>query len=616
MLGARSAGFGLTTARRARRGREHDLPLQQRAGLVGYLLGSADGLVSHNLITRIKINGEGSHTYSITSEHNIFETGQPEYTKSGTDEAKALPESLYKCNPHCGEGKTAAHDDYELASNPNSIGINWNPGEQTYGPNPGGGSAPTNSGLPVVSGSTVEGEALSTTNGTWEHSPESFTYQWERCNSVGASCVEIGGATATTYTLTGTDVTHTLKVKVTATNTHGSASASSTATSEVTAGGGGTQVCTHTFGPSEQASINGSIEAGKTTCLTAGTYTALTLSSSPASLAKVEAKETSAGHHAVVTIPGVKMSGKNLAINQIFTTGGIEVTAGTGFVAENDDITNSPGGYGATMQCVEANPCTFIVKHNKLHGMRNTSGDGDVVRFDGWSEGKVEENDFYNNEDLAAETGHMDCFQSFNGGGKEVAIKAFSFVKNYIHDNNCEGPPFLQEEPGVGKNIVINDNLYIRGTSTTTKEPCTGCNTNPGTSLPWLNDPYTPITMEHNFENETSGGSIQNCAEDEITAKLNVMATIKHGDSCTPKKQVSEENLWGPGTERWTEGTGDKPVTFKTNELEVTASKAKIKFACSPTCGTGTAANDNYELVGSSAGIDWNPAEQVYGPTN
>ena len=92
--------------------------------------------LSHNVLKNMKINGEYAASYTISAtEHNIFESGQPEYSKGGTDEAKALPESLYKCNPHCGEGKTAAHDDYELASNPNGVGINWNPGEQDYGPN-------------------------------------------------------------------------------------------------------------------------------------------------------------------------------------------------------------------------------------------------------------------------------------------------------------------------------------------------------------------------------------------------------------------------------------------------------------------------------------------------
>lgn len=38
------------------------------------------------------------------------------------------------------------------------------------------------------------------------------TYQWRRCDSAGASCVDIGGATASTYTLTVTDVGHTIRV--------------------------------------------------------------------------------------------------------------------------------------------------------------------------------------------------------------------------------------------------------------------------------------------------------------------------------------------------------------------------------------------------------------------
>lgn len=39
----------------------------------------------------------------------------------------------FKCDPTCGDG-TAAGDDYELATNPNNIGIDWAPSSQSYGP--------------------------------------------------------------------------------------------------------------------------------------------------------------------------------------------------------------------------------------------------------------------------------------------------------------------------------------------------------------------------------------------------------------------------------------------------------------------------------------------------
>lgn len=78
----------------------------------------------------------------------------------------------------------------------------------------------TNLTAPTVSGTTQSGSVLTTTDGTWTSTdPLSFTYQWERCDAVGASCVDIGGATHTTYLLTGSDVGHTIRSRVLATET-------------------------------------------------------------------------------------------------------------------------------------------------------------------------------------------------------------------------------------------------------------------------------------------------------------------------------------------------------------------------------------------------------------
>jgi hypothetical protein len=42
----------------------------------------------------------------------------------------------------------------------------------------------------------------------------SFTYQWERCDTNGDNCVDIGGATASTYTLVADDIGTTIRVRV------------------------------------------------------------------------------------------------------------------------------------------------------------------------------------------------------------------------------------------------------------------------------------------------------------------------------------------------------------------------------------------------------------------
>ena len=94
--------------------------------------------------------------------------------------------------------------------------------------------APVNTALPVVTGSAVEGQTLSTSNGSWTGTqPIGFGYQWQRCDSGGGSCVPIGVAAASSYTLTSAEVGFTIRATVTATNTAGSTAANSAATGTV-----------------------------------------------------------------------------------------------------------------------------------------------------------------------------------------------------------------------------------------------------------------------------------------------------------------------------------------------------------------------------------------------
>ncbi len=93
--------------------------------------------------------------------------------------------------------------------------------------------APSNTALPKVSGSAVEAQTLTASEGSWTGSPSSYTYQWEDCNSSGESCSNVSGATSSSYKLAPSDVGHTLRVVVTATNAGGSTKASSAATGTV-----------------------------------------------------------------------------------------------------------------------------------------------------------------------------------------------------------------------------------------------------------------------------------------------------------------------------------------------------------------------------------------------
>ena len=100
--------------------------------------------------------------------------------------------------------------------------------------------SPANTVLPSISGSVTVGVVLTANNGTWTGFPApTFTYQWRKCDSGGASCSNIAAATGTTYTPVSGDVGSTLRVVVTATNSQGTATATSFQTAVVSSGGGG-----------------------------------------------------------------------------------------------------------------------------------------------------------------------------------------------------------------------------------------------------------------------------------------------------------------------------------------------------------------------------------------
>jgi RHS repeat-associated protein len=102
-----------------------------------------------------------------------------------------------------------------------------------YG-NPGPAEAPANTVLPNISGTAEAGVTLTASTGTWTGSPvPSYTYQWKSCNSLGEGCMNISGATGSSYELTEAEVGGTVVVSVTASNSAGSVSAASSATAVV-----------------------------------------------------------------------------------------------------------------------------------------------------------------------------------------------------------------------------------------------------------------------------------------------------------------------------------------------------------------------------------------------
>ena len=95
-------------------------------------------------------------------------------------------------------------------------------------------SPPTNTALPAISGSAIQGETLAASPGSWSGAPTAFAYQWLRCDSAGAGCAAVAGAVSASFLLTATDAGSTLRVRVTASNAGGSSAATSAASAVVT----------------------------------------------------------------------------------------------------------------------------------------------------------------------------------------------------------------------------------------------------------------------------------------------------------------------------------------------------------------------------------------------
>jgi hypothetical protein len=114
------------------------------------------------------------------------------------------------------------------------------PTSSVSGPPP---TPPSNTAAPTISGQAKLQQTLTAAPGSWSGTqPISFAYQWARCDSAGAACLGIPGATGSSYTVALVDVASTLEVSVTASNSAGSASASSAATSPVASASSSTVV--------------------------------------------------------------------------------------------------------------------------------------------------------------------------------------------------------------------------------------------------------------------------------------------------------------------------------------------------------------------------------------
>jgi hypothetical protein len=135
---------------------------------------------------------------------------------------------------------------------------------------------PTKTSSPTISGAAVQGQTLSADPGSWQGTaPIAFAYQWLRCDTTGANCASVPGATSQSYMLSSGNVGATIQVTVTATNGVGSSSAVSAATATVSSGSSspsGTTPPSDTTPPS----ISGTAVVGQTLSASPGSWSGTT----------------------------------------------------------------------------------------------------------------------------------------------------------------------------------------------------------------------------------------------------------------------------------------------------------------------------------------------------
>ena len=85
----------------------------------------------------------------------------------------------------------------------------------------------TNTSRPAVTGEARVGQELVASEGTWNGSPTTFAFQWQRCDIDAVACVDVVGATGRSYGVRLVDLGYRLRVQVTARQGVGSGTATS-----------------------------------------------------------------------------------------------------------------------------------------------------------------------------------------------------------------------------------------------------------------------------------------------------------------------------------------------------------------------------------------------------
>lgn len=352
---------------------------------------------------------------------------------------------------------------------------------------------------------------------------------------------------------------------------------------------------------SAQSAVS-SAAAGSTICMSPGSYGSITLSGSHSGNVTFEADPTQDPNGSgKVTFSGINVSGSYITVHNFYTTAGLNfLYPATHDVANHNDVTNSPGGYGIDISCNTAPSqpgCSYItINGNRIHDLSSTSGDGDGLRLDGWSNVTITANEEYHIEQLSGTNeGHTDCLQSYNAN---VSTHDVVFDHNYEHDNQCQG--FFLKDGDVSHNVTVTDNLLVRGANKG------GADTNI-----FLVENTDNAIIRNNTTVDTGGSVLEADGSGAANATVdhNVFDVFNNG---SPNYALTENhNIFTDGNEwSFTPNSTDTPTSYGV--------KVTPTYKCGSICGNGTVAGDDYELASNpnGIGIDWAPSQYTYGPVN
>jgi hypothetical protein len=329
------------------------------------------------------------------------------------------------------------------------------------------------------------------------------------------------------------------------------------------------------------ANAAGAAAPGATVCLADGTYGRLTLNATKAS----PGVTVRAQHPGQATIAGAALSGSYVTLAQFNVTDEIQLMPGsTGMTVSHNRISGGYFGVSEPTSSTQVNDAAII--GNEFVGPFGE----DAIRANRYHDGPdadpygllVEGNEITG---VRENGNHSDCLQAVWVGD------GLYFRRNYLHDNRCQGF-FVKDQASTVANVVAEDNLFLRNNA-----PCDGDPSCGQPSIFQLFGPMSGLVVRRNTIWTPGGGSpttLRDPGWGTVTIDSNVVyrpwsdTTAPFGSSYT-----------STNNEAGTRPEGTWPATG----FPVVASPA---FA--------DPAHDDYR-TNDGRGVDWAPADQVYGPT-